>query len=139
MWLPLEPPLLETWQATQACALRIEPATLCLAGRHSIHWAPPARVEFLCICFNSIPNFWNKHVQFLQQEKTNTILEIKALRLGELCDCVFVTISKWYPSFQNLSLANFPLDLIASIVYCVFVHLVSSNTSLCIVTSKYSL
>ena len=32
-----------TWPATQACALRVEPAIFHLAGLHSNHWAPPAK------------------------------------------------------------------------------------------------
>ena len=34
-WLPLALPLLGTWPATQACALRLEPATLWFTGQHS--------------------------------------------------------------------------------------------------------
>ena len=37
VWLPFVPFLLGTWPTTQACALRIEPATLWFAGQHSVH------------------------------------------------------------------------------------------------------
>ena len=45
VWLPLAaPPPLDTWPATQACALTgIRPVTCCFAGGHSIRWATPAR------------------------------------------------------------------------------------------------
>lgn len=42
----------------------------------------------------------------------NLILERKALRVGELCDWFSVTISKWYTSYLNLGLANFPVSVL---------------------------
>ena len=47
MWLPLALPLLRNWPAIQACALLgIEPVTLWFTGRHSIHWATPAKARW---------------------------------------------------------------------------------------------
>ena len=65
VWLLLVSPLLGTWPTTQAYALMpwlgIEPATLWFAGRHSIHWATPARASFntfkaySSVAFSTVP------------------------------------------------------------------------------------
>ena len=47
VWLPLVYPKLGTWPATQQVPwLGIQLATLLFAGRHSIHWATPARALY---------------------------------------------------------------------------------------------
>ena len=47
VWLPLTRPLLGTWSTTQASWLGIQLATLWFAGWCSIHWATPARAQFV--------------------------------------------------------------------------------------------
>ena len=56
VWLPLEHHALGTWPTTQNVPwLGIELATLWLTGPRSIHWATPARADF--ILFNSQVTF----------------------------------------------------------------------------------
>ena len=57
VWLPLTCPLQGTRPATQPRHvpwLGIEPSTLWFAGWHSIHWATPARTNFLYLWYNGI-------------------------------------------------------------------------------------
>ena len=50
VWLPLERSLLWTWPTTQPCALTgNQTGDLWFTGRHSVHWATPARARYILI------------------------------------------------------------------------------------------